>query len=131
MKKKKCIYFIAFLILLAVEFFIGLFVHDRFIRPYVGDVIVVIVLYFLIRSIFPEKPAFLCLWIFLFAVLVEVTQIFPLVDLLGIKNRFIRVVMGTSFSWKDMIAYIAGSVVNLIMDLKIFKDVTTRGGRRG
>ena len=130
MKKKKCIYFIAFLILLAVEFFIGLFVHDRFIRPYVGDVIVVIVLYFLIRSISPEKPAFLCLWILLFAACVEVTQVLPLVDLLGIKNRFIRVVMGTSFSWKDMIAYIAGSVVNLIMDLKIFKDVTTRGGRR-
>ena len=130
MKKKKCIYFIAFLILLAVEFFIGLFVHDRFIRTYVGDVIVVIVLYFLVRSISPEKPAFLCLWILLFAACVEVTQVFPLVDLLVIKNRFIRVVMGTSFSWKDMIAYIAGSVVNLIMDLKIFKDVTTRGGRR-
>ena len=127
--KKRWTYFLLFVILLAVEFFIGIFVHDRFIRPYVGDVIVVVVLYFLIRSIFPEKPAFLCLWIFLFAVFVEVTQIFPLVDLLGIKNRFIRVVMGTSFSWKDMIAYIAGSAVNLIMDLRIFKNVTTRGGK--
>lgn len=127
--KKRWTYFLLFVILLAVEFFIGIFVHDRFIRPYVGDVIVVVVLYFLIRSIFPEKPAFLCLWIFLFAVLVEVTQIFPLVDLLGIKNRFIRVVMGTSFSWKDMIAYIAGSAVNLIMDLRILKNVTTRGGK--
>lgn len=127
--KKKWIYLIVFLILLAVEFFIGIFVHDRFIRPYVGDVIVVVVLYFLIRCISPEKPTFLCLWIFLFAVFVEVTQVFPLVDLLGIRNRFLRVVMGTSFSWNDMIAYLAGSIVNLIMDLKIFRDVTTRGGK--
>lgn len=125
--KKKWIYFIVFLILLAVEFYIGIFVHDHFIRPYVGDVIVVVVLYFLIRSIFPEKPAFLCLWIFLFAVFVEVTQIFPLVDLLGIKNRFIRIVMGTSFAWKDVIAYIAGSVVNLVMDLKILREAKSRG----
>ena len=44
-KKKRAFYAAAFLILLAIEVLIALFVHDRFVRPYLGDVIVVIVVY--------------------------------------------------------------------------------------
>lgn len=32
----------AFVVLLAVEIFIALFVHDRFVRPYIGDILGVI-----------------------------------------------------------------------------------------
>lgn len=117
-KRKRMGYLIAFLALLTTEFLIGFFVHDRFIRPYVGDVLVVILLYAFVRILFPEKPVYLSLGIFLFAVFVEITQLIPLVDLLGIQNRFIRIVMGTSFAWGDMLAYLAGSVINLGLDLK-------------
>ena len=121
MKKERLFYLILFLVLLAVEFFIGIFVHDRLIRPYVGDVIVVIVLYAFVRIFTLEKPHALSLWIFLFAVLVEITQVFPLVDLLGIKNRFLRVVMGTSFVPEDLLAYAIGSVVNVLFDVRLWK----------
>ena len=122
MKNKERIgYLICFLLLLAVEFYIGIFVHDRFVRPYVGDVIVVIVLYALIRIFFLEKPACLSLWILLFAVFVEITQIYPLVDLLEIKNRFLRVLMGTSFAWEDLVAYAAGTVITFLWDLRLMK----------
>lgn len=37
--KKRLPYIIAFVILLVTEIYIGVFVHDKFIRPYVGDVL--------------------------------------------------------------------------------------------
>lgn len=43
--KKRLWYLTAFVILLMVEICIALFVHDRFIRPYVGDVLVTVLLY--------------------------------------------------------------------------------------
>ena len=106
-----------FLALLLFEILIGMFVHDRFIRPYVGDVLVVILLYAMVRSVFLHKPTYLSLWIFLFALFVEATQLIPLVNLLGIHNKVLRVIMGTSFAWGDIIAYAAGTVVNFLFDI--------------
>ncbi len=48
-------YLSAFFILLTIEVFIALFVHDNFIRPYIGDVLVVIVIYTFIRGIIRRK----------------------------------------------------------------------------
>lgn len=106
---------------LAVEIFIGLFVHDQVIRPYGGDVLVVILLYFLARIFFPEKKSFFSLWIFLFAVFVEATQVIPLADFLGIKNRLLRVIMGTSFAWGDLLAYGMGTAVTFLMDWNLVR----------
>lgn len=41
MKNKRVFYALAFALLMATEFVIALFVHDDFIRPYVGDILVV------------------------------------------------------------------------------------------
>ena len=38
-------------LLLAIELVIGLYVHDRFIRPFVGDLLVVWLIFFLCRSL--------------------------------------------------------------------------------
>ena len=122
MKRARIIYAVCFLVLLAAEIYIGMFVHDSFIRPYFGDVLVVILLYVFIRIFFPKKPRLLSLYIFIFAVLVEISQIPPLVDLLGIKNRLIRVLMGTSFAWGDILAYAAGTVVTLIVDILLTRS---------
>ena len=118
-KRMRVRHIVLFALLLAEEFYIGLLVHDRFVRPYVGDLIVVMVLYFFVRIFFVKKPKYLSIWILLFAILVELTQLLPLVDVLGIKNKVIRVLMGTSFAWGDMIAYLTGSVINFVWDLRI------------
>ncbi|MBP5282552.1 MAG: DUF2809 domain-containing protein [Lachnospiraceae bacterium] len=107
------------LLLFAEEVYIGVMVHDRFVRPYVGDLLVVVLLYFFVRIFFVKKPKYLSIWIFLFAVFVELTQIAPLADVLGIKNKLIRVLMGTSFAWGDILAYLMGSVINFVWDLRI------------
>lgn len=110
--QKKLKYIIAFIVLLLVEVLIALFVHDNFIRPYVGDMLVVIVIYAFIRIWIPEKCKLLSLYIFLFAAGVEVLQYFKLVELLGLQdNTFLRILIGTTFDIKDILCYAAGGVV--------------------
>ncbi len=111
-------------VLLIVEILIGLFIHDSFVRPYLGDALVVILLWCIIRGVIPDRYVWLSGAVFLFAVLVEVSQIFPLCDVLGIENRLIRTLMGTSFAWGDIVAYLAGCSVTLAVDLIL------RGRRR-
>ena len=93
--KKRIIYFIATIILLFIEVLIALYVHDAFVRPYVGDMLVVIVIYAFVRIFIPEKVKLLPLWVFIFAVAVEVLQWFHIVDILGLTdNRFFSVLIG-------------------------------------
>ena len=110
--KKRLIYALATIILIAVEVLIALFVHDNFIRPYIGDVIVVVVVYCFVRIIIPEKVYLLPLYVFLFAVMVEVLQYFHIVDLLGLGNStFFRVLIGGVFDWKDILCYGVGCIL--------------------
>lgn len=88
--------------------------------------LIVILLYVLVRIIFSRKMPFLSLGILLFAILTEVTQCIPLVDVLGIHNRFLRVVMGTSFAWGDLVAYFAGSLINFAQDQWILRKSGAR-----
>ena len=109
------------LFLLGVEIIIGVFVHDRFVRPYLGDTLVVILLYTIVRVVIPDSFPWLSAVIFGFAVLVEISQIFPLCDVLHIQNRLIRVLMGTSFAWADIAAYFAGCLLTAGYDFWLGK----------
>lgn len=109
---KRLKYLAAFLILFAAEVLIALFVHDGFVRPYLGDVLVVILLYFFVRIIIPEGIRLLPLYIFLFAAAVEVLQYFDFVDLIGLGgNRIARIILGTTFSFADILCYAAGCLL--------------------
>lgn len=108
-------YAIIFLIIFLLEVVIALFVHDKFVRPYVGDMLVVILIYFAVRIVVPQGCRFLPLYVFLFAFLVEVLQYFHLVEVLGVAdNRFLRTILGATFDVKDIICYgIGGLAVGL------------------
>ena len=74
LQKKRLAYVVATIIIFLVELCIALFVRDRFIRPYMGDLLVVVLLYTFVRIWFPKKPQLLPLYIFLFAAGVEALQ---------------------------------------------------------
>ena len=102
-------YIIATLVLLFVEVCIALFVHDKFVRPFIGDVLVVILIYTFIRIFIPEKVRLLPLYIFIFAAAVEVLQCFKIVELLGLdNNQLMRTIIGTSFDIRDILCYFVG-----------------------
>ena len=114
---------IGFVCLLIIEVLIALYVRDAFIRPYGGDILVTILLCCFVRIFFPCKIKLLPLWIFLFSVAVEIGQYLNMVDLIGLGHiPFFRILMGTSFSFLDILCYGAGCAVFWIAEY-LFKKV--------
>ncbi len=115
--KFKLHYFLFTILLLLLEICIALYVHDNFIRPYIGDVLVVMLIYCFIKSFFdfPVVPTAIAVLIFSF--LIETLQYFKIIYLLGLQHsKLARVIIGTSFAWEDIIAYIAGIALILILE---------------
>ncbi len=103
--------------LFAVEVIIALFVHDRFVRPYLGDVLAVVLVYCGLRALFALGPWPAAGIAFAVAAAIEFGQWFGLLDLLGLRgNAVARVVLGTGFDWKDFLAYGAGAALALIVE---------------
>lgn len=99
-------YCLLFTVLLAVETLIALYVHDDFIRPYIGDLLVVILIYGFVRMFIPVGCRLLFFYVFLFAAGVEVLQFFRLAERLGFSgNRAAQIIMGSVFDWKDILCY--------------------------
>lgn len=121
-RKRRLYYTAAFLVILLTEVLIALFVRDRFIRPYVGDVLVTVLLCCFARIFVPDRLPTLPLWVFMFSVLVEIGQYFDFVTLLGLgDSRFFRVLLGSTFSWADMVCYGAGCILFAAADSLIKK----------
>ena len=109
MKRKRIIYAAIFALLLLVEIGIALFVHDNFIRPYIGDVLVTVLLCCLCRVVIPKGVPALPIYVFIFATFVELAQYIDIVKLLGWQNNaLISTIVGRSFSFLDIICYGAG-----------------------
>ena len=109
-------YLISFIILFTIEAFIALFVHDKIIRPYIGDVLVVILMYTFIR-IFTDKIKHLPLYLFIFAVIIEISQYFNILSRIGLeKNKAASVIIGSSFDAADIGCYWCGSVILVIYE---------------
>ena len=108
----RAVYAVSFAVILIIEILIALFVRDSFIRPYGGDILVTILLCCFVRMIFMEKIPLLPLWVFLFAVTVEVLQYFDIVSILGLGGiKFFVVLIGNSFSVIDILCYAIGCVL--------------------
>jgi hypothetical protein len=66
----------------------------------------------LCRAIIKKEISFLPVYVLIFAFLVEFMQYFNVVKLLGLENnRFFSTVIGTSFSFWDLVCYAAGCFV--------------------
>jgi hypothetical protein len=111
-------YFCAFFVLFIIEVIIAIFAKDNFIRDHLGDVFVVILIYFFIKTFIRNEIKLLWLYIFIFAVLIEISQYFHLVDLLGLgQYRVARIILGSKFDILDIVCYFAGSVAILILQM--------------
>ncbi len=114
-------------LLLAIEVIIALFVHDRIIRPYVGDILVVIVVYTFARIFLVEKVRQLPLWVFIFAASVEILQYFKLVERLGLSgNRFLRVLIGSTYDINDIICYGIGCIILGLYEFYLYKKLSEK-----
>jgi hypothetical protein len=121
-------YFISAVLLFVVEILIAVFVHDRFIRPYVGDVLVVILIYCFIKA-FVDAPVLLtALFVLLFSFLIEGLQFLNIVHRLGLEHSAIATtVMGNSFAWIDILAYMIGIALVLLVEKRMLPNNSKKG----
>ncbi len=111
-------YLVAFVLIFAMEAAIAIFVDDNFIRPYIGDVLVVVLIYCFIRSFVRIRTKLLPFYIFLFAFLVEVGQYFNLAERLGLgDNRIAKIVIGSTADGKDVACYFIGCLGMAIFEM--------------
>jgi hypothetical protein len=102
-------YFLLALLLFIIEVLIAAFAHDRFVRPYVGDFLVVIFLYCFVRSFFKTPYLWVAVSVLLFSYVVEVSQYFHFIRHLGLQqSRLANLILGSGFEWKDLVAYTLG-----------------------
>lgn len=107
-------YFLISLGIFIIEVLIATVLNNIFfVRAYLGDVLVVILLFTLIKSFMDVKNNHsLILGIFLFSCLVEWAQYFHIAEKLGLQpGSIMYIIIGNSFSWIDILCYAAGCLL--------------------
>ena len=121
---RRLIFGIISLLLLGIEVLIGLYAHG-WVRSYLGDVLVVILIYTIIRTIAPYKIGrwyILPAAILIFSFIVEFLQLWGFCDRLGITNQFLRIIIGTGFSWIDILCYCVGIIPCFIAEFLLARS---------
>jgi hypothetical protein len=112
-------YLILTIILFVIEVLIAVFVRDAFVRPYVGDYLVVILIYCAVRTVLKASVWKVAVGVLLFSFLIETLQYFHIVNRLGLENNIVaRTVIGYGFEWVDFVAYTLGILTVLAFENK-------------
>lgn len=117
--KKGMIYLRLAMALLLVELFIAFFVHDSIIRPYIGDMLVVSLIYYSLRIFIANtKSAQIAVLTFLMSFIVEVSQYIKIVQLIGLKESTTsKLLIGSAFDWIDIGMYLLGTTLAYFVDI--------------
>ncbi|MCB0704208.1 MAG: DUF2809 domain-containing protein [Saprospiraceae bacterium] len=110
-------YLLLSLLFFAIEVIIATYFKDSFIRPVLGDYLVVILLYCIVRTITKWGVLKAAIGVLLLAYTIEFLQLMNILNVLGIKRNLITdILLGSSFDWKDMLAYTLGVGTVLVLE---------------
>ena len=106
------------MILLLIEILIARFVNDDFIRPYLGDFLVVILLYCFLMAISRISVLKGLFVVLLFSFAVEFFQLINIVKVLQYQPpQVVMIVLGSSFSVWDLLAYSLGIITCYFIEI--------------
>lgn len=108
---KRCMVYLAgFIALFSIEILIGTLAFG-WIRGYLGDVLVLPVLYCLIRIFTAKFPRTLPLWLFGLGCVTELLQLVHFAALLGFPQGSLpAILIGTNADWMDILCYALGTL---------------------
>jgi hypothetical protein len=111
-------FLLIFLAIFIIEILIAKYLDDAFIRPFGGDVLVVVLIYAFFRIFLKTNNKKLALGVLIFSFVIEGLQAVHYVNWLGLQdNKFWSIVLGTYFTVYDLLAYFVGYLLCLL-----FKD---------
>ena len=121
-------YLIITILLFITEVLIALYVHDKIVRPYAGDYLVVILIYCFLRAFLRISVLTAALSALLFSYAVEFLQYFNIVEFLGLqRSELARTVIGSSFGYGDILLYTAGILTVICIEKYVFqKNIRSR-----
>ncbi|MDC9723814.1 MAG: DUF2809 domain-containing protein [Urechidicola sp.] len=106
-----------FIFLLLTELIIFNYYNNEFIRFVLGDFLVVILLYSFNKSFIKINPRYIAILVLIIAYMIEFLQLINILKILNVKpNTLTRMVLGSTFSVEDMIAYSLGVAVIYCID---------------
>lgn len=109
-------YFWIFLLLLVTEIAIAIFHFHKFIRGFVGDILVIPLLYSFLKCILKINSKKLLYGVLSFAIFIEFLQLFPIMNHLKLQHSIVAVILGTHFDLLDLVAYILGIIPVLFIE---------------
>ena len=110
-------YFLCATVLFITEVLIAAFMHDSFIRPTFGDFLVVILVYCGLSTFIRANYRIVAMAALLFAYAIEISQYFHLIVRLGWQHSTAaQWILGSGFSWGDMLAYTLGMLLIWVIE---------------
>ena len=123
-------FFLATLIVFATELAIAQFA-DGFVRNFMGDVLVVILLFCAIQSVLAYSKWRTAIAVLIFAIGVELAQYAQIPAKLGIdRHSSLGIAAGATFDWLDVAAYALGTlfILSLLLITHINRIKMRRNG---
>jgi hypothetical protein len=90
--------------------------HHPWLRGFVGDVLAVVWVYFLLKAVLKANTTGLALAAFAVGCGVELAQYVAAVNGWHVENRVLRIVLGSVADWMDVLAYAGGFVLVLALE---------------
>ena len=109
-------YFFLAIVLFLVEIAIAKYTGG-WIRHYLGDVLVVILIYSALMTIVNFNRKAVILFTLIFAFAIEFSQYFKLAERLGFEQGSVPyIVLGNAFSVEDLVCYAVGCLIILLFE---------------
>ncbi|WP_300673338.1 DUF2809 domain-containing protein [Soonwooa sp.] len=109
------------IIIFVIEVLIATTFKDIFfVRAYLGDVLVVMLMYYFVKAFVEVNNTKLIIALLIFSCIVEFLQYFHFAEVLGFKdNKIMMIVLGNSFSWIDILCYLAGGLILYLIEVLV------------
>jgi hypothetical protein len=107
---------------------VKLFNDNLLIRGFVGDIIVISLIYFFVKAIYDFNALKLAVFTLSLAFIVELLQYFRLITYLGLEhNRAAQLIIGSVFDPYDLAAYTIGAVSVYFIDTRMVRRAIIDG----
>lgn len=123
--KRRLVYFsLTTLCFIACILIVVFFSDNQIIRGFIGDIIVISLIYFFIKIFCDFNALKLAIFTLVIAYTTEFLQYLNLTALLGLEhNVMARIIFGTVFDPYDLAAYTIGVVLVYIIDTRLVRRV--------
>jgi len=110
------------ILLLITEVLIAVYLKTGFIRHTFGDFLATILLYTFFKSFFKLNSIKLGISVIIFAFIIEFSQWINILEIIGLENNhLVKVILGSTFQFTDLVAYTLGIIFILAIEFKLNK----------